>query len=70
MAFGIFKENLWRNDWIYVVVLVKEVLARLPPQVFSHPQHPLVDIICEFTRNGQGDDNVWGDAKTFRVEVV
>ena len=35
-----------------------------------YPQHPFVDVISEFSREGQGNDNVGWNAKSFRREVL
>ena len=34
-----------------------------------NPQHPFVDVVGEFTREGQGNDNIGRDAKSFSREV-
>ena len=46
------------------------ILHTLFLHVLCHPQHPLVDIVGEFSLHRQGYDNVGGDAKTFRREVL
>ena len=46
------------------------ILHTLFLHVLCHPQHPLVDVVGEFSLHRQGYDNVGGDAKTFRREVL
>jgi hypothetical protein len=50
--------------WFKQEFMFIEIGAFLVLQVFRHPLHPLIDVVGEFTRNGRGDNNVGGDAKT------
>jgi hypothetical protein len=54
-------EKRFKQEFMFI-----EIGAFLVLQVFRHPLHPLVNVVGEFTRNGQGDENVGGNAKTFR----
>jgi hypothetical protein len=58
-------EKRFKQEFMFI-----EIGAFLVLQVFRHPLHPLVNVVGEFTRNGQGDENVGGDAKAFRREVL
>ena len=50
--------------------LLQGWFASLFLQVLCYPQYPLVNVVGEFPREGQGNDDVRGDAETFGREVL